>query len=439
MAVAPLDSQESLWESVTSLIRSAQEKNVDPLQWALELRLTLSAAGISLPSPDLAHLLVSHIFWENHTPLSWKLLEKAITVTIVPPLLVLALLSHRVIPNRKHHPAAYRLYLELLKRHAFSLMPLIRGSGYHRTMNSIDDILHLSEIFGLPNHEPGSILLAFVFSIVWQLVDASLDDEGLLELTSNKSSNWPHDMEIDGLLKRNDNHGLLEKANTEMAITLIQFLLQNEVTSRILHLASQNMPTHWEDFSQRFRVLTTKSLLVRNSKHINPEALTYLASHTSKFLERESKTIPRGEFHALLSSGSILALTSQHHGTSGSALWLPIDLFFEDIMDGTQAAAASAVENLTGLVKALQAVNSTTWHDAFLALWLAALRLVQRERDPIEGPVPLHRHFFFVYCYPSLHLLLPTSLKKKKVSGLIKVHLAQATSGKRKKENADRD
>ncbi|KAH0881780.1 hypothetical protein HID58_057876, partial [Brassica napus] len=185
----------------------------------------------------LAHLLVSHIYWENHTPLSWKLLEKAITVSIVPPLLVLALLSHKVVPNRKHHPAAYRLYLELVKRHALSLLPQIRGSGYHRTMNSIDDILHLSEIFGLPNHEPGSILLAFVFSIVWQLVDASLDDEGLLELTSNKSSNWPHDMEIDGLLKRNDNHGLLEKANTEMAITLIQFLLQNEVTSRILHLA----------------------------------------------------------------------------------------------------------------------------------------------------------------------------------------------------------
>lgn len=383
-----VDSQASMWESVTSVVRSAEEKKVDPVHWALELRSTLSAAGISLPSPDLAHLLVSHIFWENHTPLSWKLLEKAISLTIVPPLLVLALLSHRVIPNRKHHPAAYRLYLELLKRHAFSLMPQIRASAYHRTMNSIDDILHLSEIFGLPNQEPGSILLAFVFSILWQLVDASLDDEGLLELTSNKSSKWPHHMQIDGLLKRNDNHGLLEKANTELAINLIHFLLHNKVTSRILHLASQNMPTHWEDFSQRFRVLTTKSLVVRNSKHINPEALTYLVSHTRKFLARDSKTIPGGEFHALLSSGSMLALTSQHHGTSGAPLWLPIDLFFEDIMDGTQAAAASAVENLTGLVKALQAVNSTTWHDAFLALWLAALRLVQRERDPIEGPVP---------------------------------------------------
>lgn len=95
-------------------------------------------------------------------------------------------------------------------------------------------------------------------------------------------------------------------------------------------------------------MLATKSVTVRNSKHINPEALTQLAYHTRKFLERESKTIPRGEFHAIVSSGSKLALTSQHHGISESALWLPIDLFFEDIMDGTQAAAASAVEHLTG-------------------------------------------------------------------------------------------
>ena len=33
---------------------------------------------------------------------------------------------------------------------------------------------------------------------------------------------------------------------------------------------------------------------------------------------------------------------------------------------------------VAGLVKALQAVNHTTWHDTFLGLWTAALRLVQR-------------------------------------------------------------
>ena len=55
-------------------------------------------------------------------------------------------------------------------------------------MKSIDDVLHLSKIYGLQVSEPGVILVEFVFSIVWQLLDASLDDEGLLELTPDKKS-----------------------------------------------------------------------------------------------------------------------------------------------------------------------------------------------------------------------------------------------------------
>ncbi|PKI78528.1 hypothetical protein CRG98_001086 [Punica granatum] len=57
-------------------------------------------------------------------------------------------------------------------------------------------------------------------------------------------------------------------------------------------------------------------------------------------------------------------------------------------MDAYQVNAASAIEIITGLVKTLQAINGTTWHDTFLSLWISALRLVQRERDPIEGPMP---------------------------------------------------
>jgi len=30
------------------------------------------------------------------------------------------------------------------------------------------------------------------------------------------------------------------------------------------------------------------------------------------------------------------------------------------------------------IVKSLQALHSTTWHDTFLGLWIATLRLVQR-------------------------------------------------------------
>lgn len=96
--------------------------------------------------------------------------------------------------------------------------------------------------------EPGVLLVEFVFSIIWQLLEASLDDERLLELTPDKSSRWPtrpQDMEIDGPdsfnEKRSEQNEGLKKANTAMAIEIIVEFLQNKVTSRILYLARRNM------------------------------------------------------------------------------------------------------------------------------------------------------------------------------------------------------
>ncbi|KAH0943117.1 hypothetical protein HID58_002754 [Brassica napus] len=68
--------------------------------------------------------------------------------------------------------------------------------------------------------------------------------------------------------------------------------------------------------------------------------------------------------------------------------WLPLDLVFEDAMDGYQVNPTSAIEIITGLAKTLKGINGSNWHDTFLGIWIAALRLVQRERDPIEGPIP---------------------------------------------------
>ncbi|GMI66544.1 REDUCED EPIDERMAL FLUORESCENCE 4 [Hibiscus trionum] len=393
MAVS-VQAASPVWESVLEQTQSAQDKNRDPLLWAVQLSSSLNSAGISLPSIDLAHLLVSHICWDNHVPITWKFLEKAMTVNFVPPMLVLALLSTRVIPNRKFHPAAYRLYMELLRRHAFPLKCQINGPNYQKIMKSIDDVLNLSQIFGVQVSEPGLLLVEFVFSIVWQLLDASLDDEGLLELTPEKRSIWPttQDMEIDNAdnfnEKRKEHHDVLYKGNTMMAIEIIGEFMQNKVTSRILFLARKNMPLHWENFIQQLRVLAAKSMVLRNSKHITPEALLNLTSDVHKVVSRKCKTISQQEFNADLGSGPLTTSSSRCHGTSPSARWLPIDLFLEDAMDGSQVAATGAVESLTGLVKALQAVNGTTWHDTFLGLWIAALRLVQRERNISEGPVP---------------------------------------------------
>lgn len=100
----------------------------------------------------------------------------------------------------------------------------------------------------MQENEPGVLVIEIVFSIIWQLLDASLDDEGLLQLTTEKKSRWPTkppDMEIDGVEsydgKRLEHKEKLKNGNTIMAVDLIGQFLQNKVTSRILYLARQNM------------------------------------------------------------------------------------------------------------------------------------------------------------------------------------------------------
>lgn len=115
-------------------------------------------------------------------------------------------------------------------------------------MASISEALNLSQIFGLPECEAGLVIVEFVFAIVWELVDASLDDEGLLELTAEKESRWPirtQDMEIDNHDsfdgKKAEQHELLFKKNTIMATEILGEFFRNKVTSRILYLVCRNM------------------------------------------------------------------------------------------------------------------------------------------------------------------------------------------------------
>ncbi|XP_042517801.1 mediator of RNA polymerase II transcription subunit 33A-like isoform X2 [Macadamia integrifolia] len=216
-----------------------------------------------------------------------------------------------------------------------------------------------------------------------------------MDLTPEKQPRWatrPQDMEIDGHDsfdgQRIEHNERLHKTNMDIAIELIGQFLQHKVTSKLLYLACQNMPSHWEDFIQRLRLLAENSSALRHSKLLSPEVLLQFISNQRKLLTWKCKTSSQQEFHAVLASGSLTSCAGQCYGATRSALWLPIDLILEDAMDGYQVTATSAIDTLTGLVKSLQAVNGTSWHDAFLGLWIAALRLVQRERDPIEGPVP---------------------------------------------------
>ncbi|XP_058077810.1 mediator of RNA polymerase II transcription subunit 33A-like [Magnolia sinica] len=384
-----------LWDSVLELTKGAQDNGSDPLIWTIHLSSTLSSSGVSLPSIDLSHVLVSHICWGNNVPMAWKYLERAVAAKIAPPMLVLALLSLRVIPCRRSRPAAYRLYMELLKRHAFSFAYQITGPNNQKIITSVGDVLNLSQIFGVQACEPGVLVVEFVFSIIWQLLDATLDDEGLLELIPEKKSRWPtrpQDMEIDGENnfdeKRSENHDKLQKVNMVMAIELIGQFLQHKIISRLLYLARQNMPSHWGAFMQRLRLLASNSSALRNST-ISPENLLQLSSsYVPKHFGPECRLSQYKEHRSVIASGSLAYFAGHYYGVNRSALWIPLDMFLEDCMDYTQVAALGAIEILTGLIKALHTINGTNWHDSFLGTWMAALRLVQRERDPIEGPVP---------------------------------------------------
>lgn len=53
------------------------------------------------------------------------------------------------------------------------------------------------------------------------------------------------------------------------------------------------------------------------------------------------------EFHAVIASGSLTS-ANQSHG-----IWLPIDLYLEDSLDGSNVTANSSVEALTGRSQSL--------------------------------------------------------------------------------------
>ena len=97
------------------------------------------------------------------------------------------------------------------------------------------------------------------------------------------------------------------------------------------------------------QTLVANSVALRSSKLLSPENLEQLLSKTTVPFHRFFKTKLQLECHASISATSIKSSAGQWHGTSQSELWLPIDLFLEECMDGSQLAVVSAIENLVGM------------------------------------------------------------------------------------------
>ncbi|XP_078441460.1 mediator of RNA polymerase II transcription subunit 33A-like isoform X2 [Wolffia australiana] len=376
------------WEEVVEFTKAAAENGLEAVDWGSRLSTILLGAGESLPSPGLAKALVSYVCWSGYNvPASWKYIEWALDFGLVPPALVIAHFSVRVLPYRRSRPAGYALYMEILKRHILKFAPKENRIFWKRILLCVDDLLHLSETFGISSSEPGIIVVEFFFYILWQLVDAALDDEGLLERTPEKKSYWlqmPQDMEIDGEDalegRRADFSEKLRRTNTIRSIELVGMLLEQKLITRLLSLARQNMPSHWRIFTNRLQLFATSSMALRNAS-VSPDVFLNFTLRIQGEFHGAAKRSQFEELQAFTSLGGL------SHGASHSSLWMPLDIYLEDSLDFS-VASTNAIEIISGLVKTLRAINRTTWHEAFLGLWVAALRLVQRDRDPIEGPVP---------------------------------------------------
>ncbi|KAK7378329.1 hypothetical protein VNO80_03768 [Phaseolus coccineus] len=403
MAVPAQTTEADAWDAVLRQTKLAVESNADPYAWAFDVRSTLHSSAIAIPSVELAHRLVSHFFWDNYSAAAWKLLHTALSLDIIPPSVLIALLSATVVPSRELYPTAYRLYMELLKQLRDMLGHDVSSPNYEKIMKSIDDVLQLSQVYSQKLWEPGVVLVEFVFSIVWQLLEASLDDEGLLDHTTENKPirlSRSRDMDVDGPdslgEKKTEHVEGFQKKNTAMAIEIIAEFLQHKMTSRILSLVHWNMSSYWKSFIHQTQLLVSNSSIFRNLSNNTAQTLISLTQNTRAVVSHEFKIKSKVRTKEVISAGSLMSFAAQSYGDSWSALWLPIDLILEDALDGGQVAAFSAIEIITGLVKTLHAVNGTMWHNTFLGLWVAALRLVQRvgtvpttrERDSKEGPIP---------------------------------------------------
>ncbi|WOL04556.1 mediator of RNA polymerase II transcription subunit 33A-like [Canna indica] len=389
------DAFSDLERRVMSAVKMSEERGDPPLLRAVEAARCVQERGLGLPNPELAQVLVSNICFANNTSSLWKLLDQAMASRVVSPIHTLALLTSRVIPCRREQPEAYRLYLELVTRYSLSSLSLEAGACRDKIAKSIDDALQLSKTYGVQEMDFGHAIVLFFFSIITSLIDCTIEDCGCQLVSVDKHGNaytnggkLAMDIDIKGSSneKRSERREHLRKSNALMAIEVAEKISSNKKAKAFLRLIHINMPELFNSLLQKLQTIeanrsTSESLL--SSIHI----LDNLSVNIKKALSGELLLNKHQILGALVDAGSSVNPCNSF-GAGKDACWVPLDIFMENAMDGRHLYAISAVEILSELTKTLQGINQATWQETFQALWLSALRLVQRDREPLEGPVP---------------------------------------------------
>ncbi|PON47750.1 hypothetical protein PanWU01x14_242170 [Parasponia andersonii] len=377
---------------VAETVKWCQERNESPLVWAMEVGKWAEQA----PSPELGQVLVSLLCFRNNTPSLWKFLQQAMSSGLLFPLQLLSLLSASVIPHRHSQPEAYTLYLQLLSRYALSFNPALPDVNKEKIIKSVDNTLRLSQTYDVRILEIGHVFVLFFFRIITSLIDGVLDDWGLQKTSSDKpslafGSTDSKDMDVDA----RESHGWVRKEHREEMRTMNSFLAM-EVLGKLtesrkalllLRLVHFNMPERFNDLLCSLQLFKGHQLASLDLKPAM-QLLARFSANIQRVMDFEHRLDKRQLIGMLVDKGSCKPVPHCNFDSDFSACWVPFDIYMENVMDGKQLLVKSAIDVIAEVVKTLQVLNQATWQETFLALWLSALRLVQRERNPLEGPLP---------------------------------------------------
>ncbi|XP_050382850.1 mediator of RNA polymerase II transcription subunit 33A-like [Argentina anserina] len=378
---------------VVELVTAAGKgKEESPVIWAMELGQYVEAA----PSIQLGEVVVTQLCFRHNKPCLWKFIDLCLSSGLLSPLHVLSLLSSRVIPQRRSQPEAYKLFLELLRRYAFSFGSIAGDGPKQRIAESVDLALQLSETYKAPVMEYGHALVLFFFNTIYSLIDSTLDDWGL-KMTSRKrlrsafggSNN--HDSETDSIgnenVKSDKNQERIRTKNSFLAIEVLGNLTESRKALVLLRLVHLNMPENFKGLLQRLRFLEARQLPSSDLNSVG-QLLARLSGNIMRVVGFEYQMNKHQLIGMLLDIGSQKPKFSCISGYGPFTCWVPLDIYMENAMDGKQLSIKSAINILAEGIMTLQVINQASWQETFLALWLSALRLVQRERDPLEGAIP---------------------------------------------------
>ncbi|CAI8612987.1 unnamed protein product [Vicia faba] len=353
-------------ESVLRRFHQWQQRgNESPTAWVTELIEYLNSAGVELPSSELVELLVSQICPENGKdhPSLWKFL---------------------------HQPRGYALFLPLLDQYAFNFKPIASFSCNNKIIKSIDSVLHFSETFKIHDLELGHVFVLFFFNIITALIDSTLNDWGF-QVTFNEISclvpTTDQYMELDHNVtqkfKRGDYHEQIRKRSAITALEVLERLSESRKATILLQSVLFNMPENFNCLVQRLQFIESLELASSELKLVN-QVLRKVSAKLRGVSHFDYSLNKHQVVGMILDGGSCKTLLKCNY----KSCWVPFDIYMEHAMDSRQIFIKSAIDVLTEGIKTYQIFNQASWHDTFLALWLSALRLVQRERDPPEGPIP---------------------------------------------------